>query len=101
MNTVNAIAKVRFGSARPQRVTLDKRPGGLTELLCLEPGQTHAVRGGQWCYYVITSSVTIESNGEEIELPTGQFAAGEPEEDHALSNRTEQRVICLAFGRTK
>ncbi len=100
MDIVNAIAKVRFGSAKPQRIVLHKGDSGPAELLCLESGQKVQVKSGQWCYYVITSKATLTTNGTTIELPMGQFAATEKDEPHTLSNDSEERLICLAFGQT-
>jgi len=100
MNVVNAIAKARFGSARPQRIVLHKDDAGPAELLCFEPGQTLKVQSGQWSYYVVTGRATLECNGSTSQLAPGQFAAGAPDEPHTLSNPGEQRLICLALGRT-
>jgi len=101
METLNAIAKVRFSSARPQRVQLYKAGGLLAELLCLEPGQKLSATGGQWTYYVITGQATLTCHGRPADLPTGQFAAVEPDEKHTLAAAGEKRLICLAVGQEK
>ena len=98
MNFANAIAKVRFASAKPQRVILAKNGHLTAELLCLEPGQRMKVSSGQWNYYVVTATGTFSADGQAEDLPTGQFAASEPDEAHVLENNTEQRLIVLAVG---
>jgi quercetin dioxygenase-like cupin family protein len=97
MDTVNAIAKVRFASAKPQRVQLrknDEGPG--IEMLCLEPDQEVSVRNGQWAYYVITGSATLEVGDQQSPLATGHVAVSAPGEKHKLVNASETRLICLA-----
>jgi len=98
MNIVNAIAKARFASARAQCVHLGKEGHAETELLCLEPGQSLTVGSGQWSYYVLASRATLKANRETAELAPGGFACFGPAESHSLTNHSEQRLICLAFG---
>ncbi len=98
MNFANAIAKVRFASARAQKVTLNKADQVTSELLCLEPGQSLKVSSGQWNYYVITGSGSIIASDESTDLRTGNFAATEIDESHAISNDSEQRLVILAVG---
>ncbi len=98
MNFTNAIAKVRFASAKPQKVTLNKSDQLTGELLCLEPGQNIKVTSGQWNYYVITGTATIVAGGESTDLPTGHFAGSQTDEMHTISNDGEQRLIMLAVG---
>ncbi len=98
MNFTNAIAKVRFASAKPQKVTLNKSDSLTAELLCLEPGQNMKVASGQWNYYVITGTATIGSAEGSTDLPTGQFAGSETDEPHTITNDGEQRLIILAVG---
>ena len=100
MDLVNAIAKVRFSSAKPQRVQLHKGQTLLAELLCMEAGQDLKVSRGEWAYYVVMGSATLTANGKSSEVPTGQFAALGPAEPHVLSNKTERRLICLALTQT-
>jgi quercetin dioxygenase-like cupin family protein len=99
MNIVNAIAKARFGSARPQRVQLHKGDGLRAELLCMEPGQELKVGSGQWVYYVVTGTATLTAATGDRELPTGQFAASDPKEKHTVANASERRLICLSVGK--
>lgn len=98
MEIVNAISKVRFTSAKPQRSQLHKQRGLQVELLCMEPGQKVQARRGQWTYYVITGEATITGKDTSA-LPTGQLAAGAPDEKHTIANTGEQRLVCLAIER--
>ncbi len=98
MNFANAIAKVRFASAKVQKVILNKADKLTAELLCIEPGQSLKVTSGQWNYYVITGTATIAAGGESTDLPTGNFAGSETDETHTISNEGEQRLIILAVG---
>ena len=99
MEIANAIAKVRFASARPQRVQLHKSDDLQVEMLCMEPGQQIKTRSGQWVYYVVTGKAAVTSGKETAELPTGQSAATAPDETHTIANADESRLICLAVGR--
>jgi len=96
METVNAIAKARFASARPQRVNLHRGAALTAELLCLEPGQEIRNDSGAWCYYVVRGSVMISAGGPPHELSMGHAAATDADEKHRLRNESEQRAICLA-----
>ena len=98
MDFLNAIAKVRFGSARPQRVQLCK--GGRTpmDLLCMEPGQKLKVHAGRWAYYVITGAARVESRLSAADLSAGHLAVTAQDEEHTLSTAGEQRLVCLAIG---
>ena len=96
MNFENAIAKVRFSSARPQRIQIHKGKTMSVELLCMEPGQDLKVRSGEWLYYVITGTATVAAGKKTITLPTGQLAANESEEPHSLACAGETRQVCLA-----
>ena len=100
MDFINAISRVRFGSARPQRIQLSKADPLQAEMLCLEPGQQLAVRSGQWLYYVITGSAQVVVDGQATELPTGQLAVSQPDEKHTISAAGDRRLVCLAFSRT-
>jgi len=99
MDILNAIAKARFGSAKPQRIQLHKGLELSAELLCLETGQELRVPGGERTYYVITGSATITSAGSKAELQTGQLAACGLREQHTISNATDKRLVILAVGR--
>lgn len=98
MDTVNAIAKARFASARPQRVQLHKDDAVTVDMLCLEPGQSVSAREGQWSYYVVMGTATVKVGGQEHRLETGHVAVGAAGERHTLSNAAETRLICLAVG---
>lgn len=97
MDLVNAIAKVRFSSAKPQRVHLHKSQTLLAELLCMEPGQRRKVDRGQWAYYVITGAAAITIRDKTDSLSAGQFAAVGPGEPHTVANAAEHRLVCLAI----
>ena len=96
MDVVNAISKVRFSSARPQRVQMSRSPGLTAELLCFEPGQELKLNGGPACYYIVTGAAKMDSGGEDADLAAGQFAAVEKGEAHTIACAGEQRLVCLA-----
>jgi len=98
MDVINAIAKVRFASARPQRVHLVRGATCVVELICMEAGQ--AIQGirGQWVYYVVMGSAAVRSGDETGELSAGQVAATDGAQPHGLSNAGEGRLVCLAVG---
>ena len=98
MDVINAIAKVRFSSARSQRVQLTHGEPLAAELLCLEPGQKRKIDSGAWCYYIVTGTATVLADGEEIHLPTGQFTSTEKDQTHQIANDAENRLVCLAVG---
>ena len=98
MDVVNAISKVRFGTAKPQRIQLHKSDELTIELLCLEAGQKVSATSGRWAYYVVTGTAALTANGDSAQLPTGQFATVEPGEKHTLSNAIEARLVVLATG---
>lgn len=90
MQTVNVIGKVRFSSAKAQRVQL------LTgsELLCFEPGQSLRIEKGGQLYYTIAGSVTIEASQTPCQVSSGQlFQADSP---HELTNQGEVRAMVLS-----
>lgn len=97
MDSCNAIAKVRFASARAQHVPLAKTPWAQAELLCLEPGQDVTNHTGQTIYYVLSGSATLASGGETLALGAGHFAVSDADEPHTLSASGEQRLLCLAL----
>jgi len=98
METVNAIAKVRFASARAQRVHLARNDTCLVEMLCMEPGQDVRLADGPWTYYVIKGTAKLAAGQASAELAAGQAAATGPAEAHTLANVGEGRLICLAIG---
>ncbi len=98
MDTVNAIAKARFASARPQRVQLHKDEAVTVEMLCLEPGQSIPVRQGRWSYYVIAGTAVVEAEDQQHQLQSGHVAVATAGERHTLTNVAETRLICLAVG---
>ncbi len=96
MNLVNAIAKVRFSTARPQRVKIHKGWNLRAELLCMEPGQDEKVSSGEWSYYVITGMASVAYGSQRAKLISGQFFAFAPSEAHTITATGEKRLVCLA-----
>jgi uncharacterized cupin superfamily protein len=94
MNVLNAIAKVRFNSARPQRVQLCRTAGCACDLLCMEPGQEAAATGPAG-YYVVAGSGHVKAGRENRPMNLGCFADCQEGESHLLVNSSEQRLICL------
>jgi quercetin dioxygenase-like cupin family protein len=99
MDLVNAIAKVRFASASPQRVSLHKGQSLNIDMLCMENGQEIRVHGGEWAYYVVAGVATVSAGGLSVKVPMGQLSATAPDEPHMLANADEDRLVCLAFGK--
>jgi mannose-6-phosphate isomerase-like protein (cupin superfamily) len=99
MDIVNAIAKARFASAKPQRVQLHKDGRAPIDLLCMEPGQSLKVSSGSWAYYVVTGTAEMVSGSTTSRLPTGQIAVAAKDEPHTITAAGEQRLVCLAIGR--
>ena len=99
MDTVNAVSKVRFASARPQRVHLARNDSQLVEMICLEQGQQTQVATGPWVYYVIAGTAKLVSAGQEGMLAPGHLACLGAAEPHTVANAGEGRLICLALGR--
>lgn len=98
MELLNAMAKVRFASVKPQRIRLHKAGAAKVELLCLEPGQKLNVASGQWVYYVAKGQAVIAAGETSGELTAGDMAATDDGEQHSISNAGEQRLICIAVG---
>lgn len=95
MKPINAIAKVRFSSARPQRVHLaDEGPVG-ADLLCLEPQQELELAAGAGVVYVVSGSATLICEGGRETLGATQLTS--IDSDCTLTNISEQRLVCLAF----
>lgn len=96
MEIVNAIAKVRFGSAKAQRIGLCQSPPLGAELICMESDQKLTVDSGQWLYYVITGAASLTAGGASQNLASGQMAMTAKDESHSLACSGENRLICLA-----
>ncbi|MFW6065999.1 MAG: hypothetical protein ACOC9S_04195 [Planctomycetota bacterium] len=96
MDTVNAISKARFASARPQRVQLRGGEALNVELLCLEPGQNVSTGDGRWVYYIAAGNATIQLGQDKHELGTGHLAVSGAGERPTVANAGETRLICLA-----
>ena len=96
MDVINAIAKVRFSSARPQRVQLHRCQEYTCDLVCLEPGQELNATG-QCAYYVIAGSGELKAGANTKALKMGNLATCEQRESHTLVNSSEQRLICLGI----
>jgi hypothetical protein len=96
MESFNAISKVRFSSARPQRVQLQKLNGVVCDLLCMEPKQELSM-SGRCAYYVVAGQGVIRSGKLSQDLSLGSLACTENDEHHTLLNNSEQRLICLAI----
>jgi mannose-6-phosphate isomerase-like protein (cupin superfamily) len=92
MDVVNAIGKVRFSSARAQRVQL--APG--SDLLCMEPGQSLQVEGGNWQYYVVAGGLGVEAGDESAQAKSGQLIWLNSGAAHKLTNAQEVRLVVLA-----
>lgn len=99
MDIINAIAKVRFASARPQKVHLGGLARTPVELLCMEPGQKLQVPHGQWAYYVVSGTACVESKITTAHLPAGQVAVTAMDEDHTIAAEGEHRLVCLVIGK--
>jgi len=97
MDIVNAVSKVRFATARPQRVHLAKGAGQLVEMICLEAGQEVTVASGPWVYYVVAGTARLVSAGGQGTLGPGHLACLGAQEPHTVSNAGEGRLICLAL----
>ncbi len=94
MTPTNAIAKVRFSSAKAQRVHLARNNGLAAELLCLEGGQQLKVNTETAILYVILGTADVTADGRSVALQTGYvFAPGTP---FTLANVGEHRLVCLA-----
>ncbi|MHC4716122.1 MAG: cupin domain-containing protein [Planctomycetota bacterium] len=95
MDITNAIAKVRFNSARPQRVQLAKCTGYICDLLCLEPGQ-ELTATGECAYYIVAGNGNAKIKDETKDVEMGNFIHCPDGESHTLVNSSEQRLICLS-----
>ena len=97
MELVNAIAKVRFSSARAQRVRLHRSTRSAVEMLCLEPGQEVSLPESTRCYYVVAGSARFHAGKVSIDASPGHVVAPGEGETMSLANAGQQRVICLEF----
>ena len=98
MTPINAIAKVRFSSARAQRVHLADADNTRVELLCLEGGQEVTLGAPPAVLYVLGGTGTVLQDNERTTLATGHLL---PVKTHVtLTNLKEQRLICLLFRST-
>ena len=95
MNSVNAISKVRFSSARPQRVHLLDLPTGGVDLLCLESAQETTAKGPSTVLYIVTGSARITDGQTTQELSAGNLLV--PDGDCTIANAAEQRLVFLRF----
>jgi len=100
MDTINAVAKARFSSARVQQVRLHAGGREIVELLCFEPGQKLSVAAGRRMYYVIAGAGEIVAGSSRQSLAAGHLAVTAPDERHTVGNSGEQRLVCLVVGRT-
>lgn len=96
MDVINAIAKVRFNSARPQRVQLAKCSGYVCDLLCIEPGQ-ELTASGECTYYIVAGNGDAKVGDETKPVAMGHFIHCPEGESHTLINSSEQRLICLSM----
>jgi len=94
MTPTNAIAKVRFSSAKPQRVHLAESGRLASELLCLESGQQMKIADPDTILYVILGAAAIEADDQNTSVQTGYLVA--PGAKFTLTNAGEQRLVCLA-----
>ncbi len=99
METINAIAKVRFATAKPQMVRLHKGSRLAAELLCMEPGQKTGVSDEERIYYVVTGTARLGAGETETTIPAGQLAATTDEQAHHVANADDQRLVCLVIRR--
>ena len=90
---INAVAKVRFSSARAQRVHLADAGTAKGELLCLEGGQEMSLSGPSALLYVISGAGTVLQGDVRTPLATGHLL--EVQADVKLANLSEHRLICL------
>ncbi len=96
MDVINAIAKIRFNSAKPQRVQLHHCGDFACDMLCLEPGQEFSA-AGSCAYYFIAGAGVIKAGKNKKDIDMGNFAACEDDESHTIVNSSEQRLICMVI----
>lgn len=93
MTPINAIAKVRFSSAKAQRVHLIQGQAVEADLLCLESQQEMPLQGDGSVLYVVTGTATLIGPQGRDTLPAGQLVGTDA--DRTLANISEQRLVCL------
>ena len=98
METVHAISKIRFATARPQVVHLTRGSQYLVDMLCMEAGQKTKVTSGPWTYYVVMGTAELSSTHGAEALSSGQMATTAPDEVHTIANPGEGRLVCLVIG---
>ncbi len=94
MEVINAIARIRFNSAKAQRVQLNRFEGFACDMLCLEPGQEFS-SVGRCAYYFIAGTGVIKAGKSSKAVDMGNFVACEADEPHTVVNSSEQRLICM------
>lgn len=97
MKIVNAISKVRFSAAKPQRVHLVESDEASVDMLCMEAGQQLEVHSAPATYYVITGAAEIEAGDAVQALPMGQLAHIPAGQAHTVINTGQGRLLCLAY----
>jgi len=95
MMPINVSGKVRFSSARPQRVHLIDCTTSSIDLLCMESQQQMQVPATPVVLYVIIGMATITDGDQQVDLEVGHVYAPEPGGN--IMNNAEQRLVCLAF----
>lgn len=95
MEPINAISKVRFSSAKPQRVHLANSGPVQADLLCLECQQELALSAGAGVLYVVSGSATLITDAGRQSLASTQLTSIDA--DCTLANISEQRLVVLAF----
>ncbi|NLF29648.1 MAG: cupin domain-containing protein [Planctomycetes bacterium] len=93
MTPTNAIAKVRFSSAKAQRVHLAQCEGLAAELLCLEGGQQLRIKSEAAVLYIILGTAEVSAGDQTVTLQTGYVFA--PGTAFTLANAGEHRLVCL------
>jgi len=101
MDTINAIAKVRFATSKPQRVQLHKGSALSADLLCMEAGQSLKVDRGEWVYYAVMGTAELSADGQTAQVSAGHLAAFAATEAHTVRNAGEGRLVCLAIRPTQ
>ncbi len=99
MDLINAVAKARFSSARPQRVQLHAGPELCVDMICMESGQELHIHGGCRIYYVVTGTARFSGEGKTIDLAMGQMAVADANQPHLVTNTGEGRLVCLVYGK--
>ena len=96
MDVINAIARIRFNSAKAQRVQLHRFEGFACDMLCLEPEQEFSATG-RCAYYFIAGTGVIKAGKSRKAVDMGNLVACDEDESHTIVNSSEQRLICLVI----